>query len=236
MKHENIVDLLVQKYTENNKSAKLITYLNPYSYLLVRKKLPLLSNFDLIHVDGISLVVILKLFGVITVQRNSFDMSSNALDIFNKAIEQNKSVYFIGAKEIEIDDAIENIINAFPALNISGSRNGFFKNDSERDTVLNELTVMNPDIVVCGMSTPLQEIFLSDLQQRNWQGVGYTCGGFLHQSAQRLDYYSSFINRYHLRWLYRIYKEPKLLQRYVWEYPKFLLYFIKDFITWKYRN
>jgi len=234
MKHINIIYLLKIRQSTQNQNMRLNTYLNPYSYLRMRKNLDLLSRFDNIEIDGIALVVILKFFGIINVPRKSFDMSSYAPLLFNKASESKKSIYFIGATDQDIQIAVKNIISAFPQLNIIGKRHGFFKDQNERTHILQKLHAINPDILVCGMSTPLQEQFLLDLQNLGWNGTGYTCGGFLHQSAHKLYYYPKFIDTYHLRWLYRIYKEPKLIQRYIWEYPKFLIYFMIDFIQWKY--
>ena len=92
---------------------------------------------------------------------------------------------------------------------------------------------LNPDIVICGMGTPLQEHFLADLQKLGWGGIGYTCGGFLHQTARDIQYYPEWIDKYNIRWIYRIYDEPKLFKRYFWEYPKFFVYFIYDFYQYR---
>ena len=44
-------------------------------------------------------------------------------------------------------------------------------------------------------------------------GIGFTCGGFLHQTAQRMNYYPDWINKYNLRAFYRLYKEKGLFKR-----------------------
>ena len=95
---------------------------------------------------------------------------------------------------------------------------------------------MHPDIIVCGMGAPLQEQLLVDLQNIGWIGTGYTCGGFLHQIASNIQYYPIWTDKYHLRWAYRIYDEPKLFKRYFWEYPKFLMVFIYDYINYRVSN
>ena len=100
----------------------------------------------------------------------------------------NKSIYFIGTKPKIIDKAIENIKESYPKLNIVGFRDGFVK-DEERKSILESIKQLHPDIVICGMGTPLQEQFLVDLQNSGWNGVGYTCGGFLHQTAENIQYY-----------------------------------------------
>ncbi len=227
---DNLLNILVQKNVqiENKSQKKLITFLNPYSYLLAREHIDLFSKFDNIYIDGIALVKILKFFQLASVKRQSFDMTSLAPIIFNDAVKSSKSIYFIGTAPRVIDKAVENIQDSFPGLNIVGYRNGFIKPE-EKAEVFKNIILARPDIVICGMGTPLQEEFLLNLQDLGWEGTGYTCGGFLHQTANDVQYYPHWIDKYNLRWVYRIYKEPKLFQRYFWEYPKFLVYFLFDY-------
>ena len=105
----------------------------------------------------------------------------------------------------------------------------------ERDCFLNELVDLNPDAVVVGMGAILQEQLLSDLYVKGWRGLGFTCGGYIHQTAMSgVNYYPDFIDKYNLRWLYRMIKEPKLIYRYLVSYPQFLFLFIVD--LYKYRK
>jgi len=210
-------------------SNNLTTFLNPYSYLIARKNKELFQNFN-IKIDGIALVKVLRLCGFKNLKRESFDMTSLAPVVFNDAVKNNKNIYFIGAKPKIIDKAIENIKKEFQELNIIGFRDGYIEDD-ERKVLYKNIIELNPDIIICGMGTPLQEQLLFDLQENDWSGVGYTCGGFLHQTAGDLQYYPKWIDKYNIRWIYRIYDEPKLFKRYFWEYPKFLGYFIYDFLV-----
>ncbi|MNN73388.1 UDP-Gal:alpha-D-GlcNAc-diphosphoundecaprenol beta-1,4-galactosyltransferase [compost metagenome] len=84
------------------------------------------------------------------------------------------------------------------------------------------------------MGTPRQEDFLIELQESGWLGVGFTCGGYFDQlnSADGGLYYPGFIDRYNMRWAYRIYKEPKRLwKRYFVDYPVGMLAFVTYFLT-----
>lgn len=228
-----VLDLLRQRDCRRMDGPVLVTYLNPYSYLIARKEISLLQQFDEVHADGIVLVLFLRWFGVARVRRISFDMSSFAPQLFEKAVHKRYRIYLIGATSEEIAAAAARIQQAFPALRIDGFRDGYFENEKERKRVLESIVSSAPDIVICGMGTPLQERFLADLRAAGWSGSGYTCGGFFHQSAHRLHYYPVWIDRLNLRWAYRIYREPKLLKRYGWEYPKFVWCFLVDYLHWK---
>ena len=83
------------------------------------------------------------------------------------------------------------------------------------------------------MGTPLQEQFLLSLQASGWSGKGYTCGGFLHQTASQINYYPYWINRLGLRAFYRMYDEPKLVKRYFIDYPKAIVIIFYDLIKYR---
>lgn len=208
-------------------NRNITTFLNPYSYLIARKNKDLFKNFN-IKIDGILLVKALKISGI-NLKRESFDMTSLAPIVFNEAIKYKKSIFLVGTTQENLEKSVKNIKNNFKEINIIGFRNGYFKSN-ERELFLNELKKINPDIVICGMGSILQENFLLDLKNLGWKGVGYTCGGFLHQSSEFLSYYPKWIDKYNLRWLYRFYKEPATRKRFLIYYPKFLFIFLYDFI------
>lgn len=215
------------------KKNELVTFLNPYSYLVARRYPLLFEKMTTIHIDGILLVILLKFFRLKNLSRKSFDMSSLAPIVFSTASKEEKTVYIIGTTKESIHQAIEKIQKKFSALEIAGFRDGYFSNQQEREKEIMKIVSISPDYVVCGMGTPLQELFLVDLHEAGWKGTGYTCGGFLHQTAHKIDYYPLWINEFHLRWLYRIYKEPQLIKRLLRSYPLSILFFINDVFSWK---
>ncbi len=226
---DNVLERIAGQDFGGNRPNTLVTYLNPYSYLIAREHFGPFGQFDEIRIDGIALVFFLKLFNIAAFARRSFDMTSDAAEVFAEAAGKGKSVYLIGAEPEEMARAVQRISARFPQLKIAGFRGGYFKDEMQRQEVLDALAETSPDYVICGMGAPYQERFLVDLRQAGWQGTGYTCGGFFHQSAERLDYYPKWIDKLHFRWLYRIYKEPKLARRYGWEYPKFVWFFLTDY-------
>lgn len=209
----------------------LVTFINPYSYLYFRKNLSLFSSFQTIYIDGIVLVYLLRLIGVKT-DRKSFDMTSLAPQVFQNCIQENKSIYFIGSTEEAITNFVNILSKSFPKLNIVGNRNGYFNNENDRKKILSDIIKINPNVVVVGMGTPYQEQFLIDLKQKGWVGDGYTCGGFIHQTAHGINYYPKFYDKYNLRWLYRMIDEPKLIKRYTILYPKAIFLFFIDYIKY----
>ena len=233
VKPYEILNKICSSPHSQEKKEKLVTFINPYSYLQARKDITLFSSFDEVHIDGILLVKFLHFFGIVKVKRKSFDMTSLAGDVFSCVEEHRQRIFFIGSKKGVIDKSVEVIKKTYLSIDVCGYRDGYFKSKEERRNTLENIKKLQPDIVVCGMGTGMQELFLSDLREIGWHGTGYTCGGFLHQSSSgTLHYYPDWIDQYNLRWAYRIYREPKLYKRYSIDYLKFVCVFTYDAIQW----
>ncbi len=231
-----MLDILSRKtpssYNVQIKAGSITTFINPVSYLKARKKRRIYNKFDNLLIDGWLLVRALRLIGIPT-RRYSFDMTSIASKVFSESMAQKKSIYFIGAKHGEIERFIVNIKQNFEELNIVGYRDGYFKNNEERELTLSLIQKIAPEVVIVGLGVPLQEKFLIDLQDAGWEGCGFTCGGFLHQTIGRLNYYPDWINNYNLRMPYRFIKEPHFRRR-LPDYFRFLLDFTYD--VWRLRS
>lgn len=209
-------------------APKLVTFLNPYSYVISRNSSQKLKRFDLIFSDGILLVAALRLIGVKT-RRMSFDMTSLAPIVFDICRNRQLSIALVGGEPGIAEKAAEYFQKEGGGLDICCLRSGFFSSTEQREEFISHLRDVKPDVVIVGMGTPLQEDFLLDLFDAGWRGWGFTCGGFFHQTASKgVRYYPVWADRLHLRWLYRIFDEPYLLRRYLTFYPKFSFLFFLD--------
>lgn len=229
---DNLMSTLLARLTSVRPGAPgLTTFVNHYSYAIARKDPSLFSRFSSIYVDGIFLTKILAICGA-RITRCSFDMTSLAPIIFNMAAEQGLKVVLVGgAPEVAVK-AGEIFCREFQGLDVVAAYSGFFSSEDARAAVIEEICQSSPDIVICGMGTPLQEKFLVDLSDAGWLGLGYTCGGFLHQTAKKgPQYYPLWIDRFNLRWLYRLIDEPKLIRRYTIDLVKFLFLFSTDLLS-----
>ena len=214
-----------------NMQSGIVSYVNPYSYLKLRNKIDL-TDFDLITSDGVVLKKLSSIFLNKSIQRLSPDFSSYFKPLFKQLSISKSEVYFIGTKPKFIEISIQNIQVKYPDLNIIGSRDGYFKDDEELRLHIKEIKKLNPEVVIVGMGSPLQENYLIKLKAAGWRGRGFSCGGFLHQSFQNTDYYPNWVNKFNVRWLYRIYNEPKLIKRYTFDYSWFLVVFAYDWMKY----
>lgn len=225
----SMLNIVSQKVTDEHEKSGLSFFLNPYSYLELRKQQNLLSSADNIYIDGQWLCHFLKWSGVTNVKRRSFDNSSLAPDVFSLA-EKNKSrVSVIGSDYESAVKFKQYLLNQYPNLNLVMSRDGYFKDDKEVKQTHLDIIDKQVDLLIVGMGIIRQEQFLKDLKELGWNGSGYTCGGFMHQTAGKgHDYYPVWIDKLNLRFLYRIWDEPKLLRRYTIDYGMFVGLFFKD--------
>ncbi|MDF1813794.1 MAG: WecB/TagA/CpsF family glycosyltransferase [Verrucomicrobiales bacterium] len=214
------------------RKGQIHAFLNPYTYLQLRQHQDLISQFDIIHFDGIALCRIYRLFGLKKVARRSFDMTSVARDVFQEASQTDKTVAIVGTQKGVIDEAVSKLEKSFN-VRVTLSRDGYFDSEEEIREFQNKILTVNPDILVVGMGAVRQERFLAELKELGWGGTGFTCGGFLHQTADRLEYYPKIFDKMNLRWLYRIWKDPYVIGRYCLDYPKFIYCFTKDYNSWK---
>ena len=209
------------------KTGKVYSFINPYGYHLLRKNYGLYDRLDGLYVDGILMCVLCKMLYGLKISRRSFDNTTVAKDLFAYLSTTGKTVYFVGAKRNEIEKAIEEYKKNYPQMHISGFRSGYFLSDRDyRDCIYNIL-IQKPDFVVVGMGAILQEKFLLDLKDAGFEGIGFTCGGFIRQSSNGINYFPKWIDKYHLRSFYRLYKEKetrKRLYNLLIQYPFLFLY------------
>lgn len=205
------------------RKKKLITFLNPHSYTLAFKNAEMFEKFDWIAPDGILLVNILNILkaAAFKIKRFSCDMTSVAPYVFNIAVENNLSVFFLGTDAETINKSTGVFKKEFPGLHVAGNRDGYFTEDSERQEAIDKIIKLNPDIIFVGMGSLLQERMAVDLRESGYTGAIYTCGGFLHQTKTEINFYPKFIDRLNMRFIYRVYKEEGFLGRSAKSYPMF---------------
>lgn len=214
-------------------TKKMMTFVNLYTYGVLRKQSGCLVNIDTFGLDASSMVLLLRMLGH-RVKRKSFDMTSVGAQVLSEANRTGKSLYFLGGEAGIAQKAVNVLRQSFADLDIAGTGSGYFKDARDRTIQINDIVKKAPDIIIVGMGAGHQEQMLSDLRSAGYLGQGFTCGGFLHQTAMgNVNYYPAWINRLNLRWLYRCIREPNVIKRLVIDYPKNSVLLLLDFWAWK---
>lgn len=209
--------------TENNTvnqifetKGKVYTYLNPVSYLTALDNKELFGQMDGIFADGGLLVKAIKMLYGKQVTRRSFDMTSMAPELFEYAAEHGKTIYIVASKQEQVEKAVEIFRERYTKVKFAGYRNGYFSSDEDMDKESKHITELNPDFLIVGMGALMQEKFLLKVKNAGFQGVGFTCGGFIHQTSKNeIDYYPAWVDKTNLRFVYRMWKEPHTRKRYL---------------------
>jgi len=214
--------LATLKRSLEERTSLLVTFVNPHAWRIdeeTGEHARLLRQFDLVLPDGIGVVHVLRQLHDPSAGRFSFDATSLYPPILAVLAETGGSLLVVGGKPGVAERAVARMRVAFPSVRYLACHDGY------RDWALLERDILDrqPDVVLCGMGAPHQERFMLRLKAAGYAGVLISCGGFLDQLALAERYYPAWIDRLDLRWLYRLYKEPRRLwRRYTVDYLPFL--------------
>ena len=196
--------------------VRAYTFLNPVSYLDALKHKELFGRFDGIFADGSLLVSAIRMCYGKTVSRRSFDMTSLAPELMEYACKEGKSIYIVASAQEQVEKAVDIFREKYKGITIMGYRNGYFADEEEREVEARHIVELNPDFLIVGMGAIKQEQFLLKVKDAGYRGIGFTCGGFIHQTARNMiDYYPAWMDRMNLRFVYRMWKEPHTRKRYL---------------------
>lgn len=133
------------------------------------------------------------------------------LDIVIQLYKQ-KRFYLVGGKDTVIEQTVARLKQDFPSINIVNYRNGYIKNDAEKQALLEDIAETKPDVVFVAMGSPKQELLMETMSKKHkalYQGLG---GSF--------DVYTGMVKRApkwwvnnNLEWFYRLLKEPIRIRR-----------------------
>ncbi len=231
-----IIPFLNQRYVQVKRLADedvlpygAFIYLNPFNYFYLRKSPDLLSVAHY-RMDGIYLVTIMRIYlsKALGVARQSFDMTSLAPVIFDYCAKRQLKVFIAGGKPGHADVFINIMRGRFPGVEWVGHCDGY----QSEGVIIDHVLESKADVALLGLGNIKQESVAGQLAQQKPEGRFFTCGAFISQTANSgaVDYYPSWINKYHLRWAYRFIKEPHVIKRVLKYYPSFLLFFCMDII------
>ncbi|MUL16627.1 WecB/TagA/CpsF family glycosyltransferase [Aliivibrio fischeri] len=222
---EKIEKLLSTKELFFSDEPLTVSFINPYSYFIIRNRKDLVDKINLYFVDGSLLVLLNNLFFINKIDRISFDFSSIAGRVFSLANDKGMNVVLVGGSEVELSDCVNYLEERYSQINYKYSRNGFFSSESEMIEYLSGLP-RDLDLLICGMGTPLQEDFIILASKYTKAKVLFTCGGFISQTGSKGDFYHPFIKKTGLRWLQRAIESKHVRKRLLYDYPIFLMKYL----------
>lgn len=138
------------------------------------------------------------------------------------AFYMQKTFYLVGGKQTVIEKCVAKLKQDFPGINIVGYRNGYLKDEDDKQNLIADIVAKKPDVVFVAMGSPKQELLMEKIQEAHnalFQGLG---GSF--------DVYVGAVERapkwwlkHNLEFAYRLMRQPKriksqiLLFKFLWK-------------------
>ena len=178
-------------------------------------------EFDLINVDGMGIVIAARLLGFGKIERIAgIDLMREALRL---CAEKGYRPYFFGAKQEVLNKAIIEIKRLFPAIDVAGCRNGYFKSEDELG-IVNTIRASKADCLFIAISSPTKERFIR--RYRDELGVSFVMG-----VGGSIDVIAGFVKRaplwtqkWGLEWAFRLGQEPRRMwKRYLFTNSMFAI-------------
>jgi len=170
----------------------------------------ILARADLVTADGMSVVWASRLLG------RSIRERVTGIDMFEKlvarAAEVGWSVYFLGAREESLRRLIEELTSRHANLKIAGHRNGYFREEEERE-IAEAIKRSRADMLFVAMGSPAQEQWISSHLEETGVKFALGVGGSFDHIAGLVPRAPLWMQRSGLEWLHRLVREPRRLWR-----------------------
>ncbi|MBV1696813.1 MAG: WecB/TagA/CpsF family glycosyltransferase [Hyphomicrobiales bacterium] len=171
----------------------------------------LFLDADLIHADGMPLVLVSRLF-----HKTPLPERVCTTDLFHDvaAVAQQRGARFfmLGATQSVATQAAQRTRELYPDLQIVGYRGGYLRRDNDEDEIIDTINAAQPDILWLGLGVPLEQTFAMRNRDR-LQGVGLikTSGGLFDYIAGKNSRAPAWMQKAGLEWAYRTFLEPRRL-------------------------
>lgn len=169
-----------------------------------------LLSADIIHADGMSIVVASKLLSPCALPERVATS-----DFFHVAARRGAQAelrfFLLGAREEVNRRAYDASRRLYPQVRWVGRRNGYFRIEQEPE-VCEEIRASGANVVWVGLGRPRQEEFALRNRHR-LGGVGWlkTCGGLMDFLADEKPRAPGWMQRSGIEWLFRLIQEPRRL-------------------------
>lgn len=182
----------------------------------------ILKESDLVYCDGAGIVAGSKVLGnPLPTRLTAADWFLDMLDVLGR---KKCRVYLLGGEPGVPERAMKVISEQVPTHSVVGVHHGFFrKNQSLTRQVIEDINRSNPDVLIVGLGTPIQEHWIEQYRSELNVPVIYAIGAVMDFVSGRISRCPQWMGNAGFEWLYRLGTEPgRLLGRYVLGNPWFL--------------
>ena len=130
-------------------------------------------------------------------------------------------LYLLGGRGDTAQRAAEALRARYPGARIAGARNGYFSPDQSA-AVAAEIRAGGANVLLAGLGSPKQELWLAEHLAATGCSVGIGIGGSLDVFAGNVARAPALVQRAGLEWAYRLAREPRRWRRQL-ALPRFAL-------------
>lgn len=181
-----------------------------------------LERADLVYCDGYGVRLAAKALDVEIPHRMTG--ADWIRDLATLCERGGQSLYLLGCEPGVAAEAAARLARWHPRLRIAGSHHGYFEPGSPHDErVIEDINARRPDIVLVGMGTPKQELWVDHNAHRLDTAVLWTVGSLFDWVSERLPRAPSWLADNGLEWIFRLAIEPqRMWRRYLLGNPVFI--------------
>jgi N-acetylglucosaminyldiphosphoundecaprenol N-acetyl-beta-D-mannosaminyltransferase len=135
-----------------------------------------------------------------------------------------QSVYLLGSDPGVASEAAQRLTRWYPRLRIAGTHHGYFELGSAHDErVIEDINARQPDIVLVGMGSPKQELWVERNAEHLDTDVLWTVGALFDYVSGRVPRAPAWLADNGLEWIFRLAIEPnRMWRRYLLGNPVFV--------------
>lgn len=216
----------IREYVHSGKPHIIVTA-DAFGIVLAQNDedfLNIVNSADLVTPDGSGILKASKMLGTpLECRVSGVDIAYN---MCRMAVEENFSIYLLGAAPGVADAAAEKLQSDFPSLRIAGIQHGYFKPEESAEIVA-KIRESGAKVLLAAMGIPRQEKWIRDNLQELGVCVAMGVGGTFDVFSGKVRRAPGWMQRHGLEWAYRLIKDPSKVYK-VSELPKFLGLVLKE--------
>ncbi len=182
------------------------------------------ESCDIINIDGMGVVWGARLLGHHVPERVA------GIDLFFRLLEEaekrGEPVFFLGAREEVVQEAVRRLQVRYPRLKIAGWHHGYFWDDEE--AVVRKIAASGATMLFVAITSPKKEQFIHRWRDRLGVRFAMGVGGTFDVVAGKVRRAPVWMQRAGLEWFFRLLQEPRRMwRRYLVTNAKFTTLLLK---------
>jgi N-acetylglucosaminyldiphosphoundecaprenol N-acetyl-beta-D-mannosaminyltransferase len=135
-----------------------------------------------------------------------------------------ESIYLLGSEPGIAQQAARRLTGTYPGLDVVGTHHGYFEPGSAHDDrVVEDVNARRPSILLVGMGTPKQELWVQHNAERLDVDVLWTVGALFDVVSGKVPRAPGWLADNGLEWIFRLAIEPgRMWRRYLLGNPVFV--------------